>query len=61
MIDTEMNSQFSEEDLEEIRQDIPADYIASVEEAAQMIFHAATAPSYLTGQILTFSGGWHLS
>lgn len=59
MIDTDMNREFSEEDLELIREEIPADYIASPEEAGSMIFHIASAPSYMTGQIITFSGGWY--
>ena len=59
MIDTEMNAEFDEEDLALIKEEIPADYIASPKEAAQMIYHVATAPSYMTGQIITFSGGWY--
>jgi 3-oxoacyl-[acyl-carrier protein] reductase len=60
MIDTEMNSEFNAEDLEMIKEEIPADYIAAPEEAAHMIYHAATAPAYWTGQISTFSGGWYI-
>ena len=59
MIDTEMNAEFDEEDLALIKEEIPADYIASPKEAAQMIYHVATAPDYMTGQIITFSGGWY--
>lgn len=59
MIDTDMNREFSEEDVEMIREEIPADYIADPKEAAQMIYHTATAPEYMTGQIITFSGGWY--
>ncbi|MDD4370310.1 MAG: SDR family NAD(P)-dependent oxidoreductase [Anaerostipes sp.] len=58
MIDTEMNSCFSEEEKQEICDEIPADYIASPEEAAQMIYHTATAPFYMTGEVITFSGAW---
>lgn len=59
MIDTEMNAEFDEEDLALIKEEIPADYIASPKEAAQMVYHVATAPNYMTGQIITFSGGWY--
>lgn len=59
MIDTEMNAEFDEEDLALIKEEIPADYIASPKEAAQMVHHVATAPGYMTGQIITFSGGWY--
>lgn len=61
MIDTEMNAEFDEEDLAMIKDEIPADYIASPKEAAQMVYHVAEAPGYMTGQIVTFSGGWYLS
>ena len=59
MIDTEMNSEFDEEDLALIKEEIPADYIASPKEAAQMVYHVAEAPGYMTGQVVTFSGGWY--
>lgn len=59
MIDTEMNQDFDDKDLESIKEEIPADYIAKPKEAAQMIYHTATAPKYMTGQIITFSGGWY--
>lgn len=60
MIDTNMNSEFDEEDLQMIQDEIPADYIASPKEAAEMIYHTANAPEYMTGQIITFSGGWYI-
>lgn len=60
MIDTDMNKEFDTEELAMIREEIPADYIASPKEAAQMIYHTATAPDYMTGQILTCSGGWYI-
>lgn len=59
MIDTDMNSGFDEEDLQMIKDEIPADYIASPKEAAEMIYHTANAPGYMTGQVITFSGGWY--
>lgn len=58
MIDTEMNDAYTEEEKEMIRQEIPADRIAGPQEAAEMIYHTCTAPRYLTGEIITFSGGW---
>ena len=59
VIDTEMNAEFDEEDLALIKEEIPADYIASPKEAAQMVYHVATSPAYMTGQVITFSGGWY--
>ena len=59
MIDTEMNAEFDEEDIALIKEEIPADYIASPKEAAQMVYHVAVAPEYMTGQVVTFYGGWY--
>lgn len=58
MIGTEMNGHFTEEELADICTEIPADRIASPDEAADMICRLAGAPSYLTGQVITFDGGW---
>ncbi len=58
VIDTEMNACFSPEEMEAVRQEIPADRIGSAAEAGEMIRHLAAAPSYLTGQIITMDGGW---
>lgn len=58
MIDTEMNGHFTEEELSGIRAEIPADRIAIPDEVANMICQLAEAPTYLTGQIITFDGGW---
>ena len=57
-IDTAMNKCFSEEDLEALRQEIPADRIGTSDEAAQMILNVLEGPEYLTGQIITMDGGW---
>lgn len=58
VIDTEMNACFSEEDLEALRAEIPADRLGTAEEAAQMILQIVNAPAYLTGQVITMDGGW---
>lgn len=57
-IDTEMNHFLSEEERTLLIDEIPAGRIASAEEAADYIYQVAHAPSYLTGQIITFDGGW---
>ena len=38
--------------------DIPADRMGNPEEAAEMLFLLASAPEYLTGQIIRLDGGW---
>ena len=58
MIATDMNSCFSEEDLQYIIEEIPADRIGQPEEVAKLCHMLAEAPEYLTGQIITIDGGW---
>lgn len=59
VIDTAMNGMLSPEDLESLRQEIPADRLGSPAEVAELIFRTATAPAYMTGQIITIDGGWY--
>lgn len=58
VIDTEMNHCFSPEEMEALREEIPADRIGSTQEAAQMIRQILNSPDYFTGQIVTMDGGW---
>ncbi len=58
MINTDMNSCFSEEDLQYIIEEIPADRIGQPEEVAKLCHMLAEAPEYLTGQIVAIDGGW---
>lgn len=58
VIDTEMNACFSKEDLEALKEEIPADRLGSAKEAARMILQVIHAPEYMTGQIITMDGGW---
>lgn len=58
VMDTDMNRCFSEEEMDALREEIPADRLGLPKEAAEMILHLANAPSYLTGQIITMDGGF---
>ncbi len=58
VIDTQMNAVFSEEDLEALRAEIPADRLGRPEEVALLAMKLLEAPDYLTGQIITMDGGW---
>lgn len=58
MIDTDMNKAFSDEEKAVIIEEIPAGKIASPKEVAEMASLILKAPDYLTGQIITFDGGW---
>ena len=59
VMDTSMNACFSEEDLENLRAEIPADRIGDPKEAAKLALLLADAPLYMTGQIITMDGGWY--
>ena len=58
IIDTEMNSHLTNEELEEIINEIPSDRLGTPDEIGQMVMSVITAPSYMTGQIITVDGGW---
>lgn len=58
VIDTDMNQCFSAEDMEVLRQEIPADRIGQPSEVAQMVVSLLDAPDYLTGQVIGLDGGW---
>ncbi len=57
VIDTEMNQFLSSDERSSLMNDIPAGRFGSCEEAAEMIYSVATAPTYMTGQIITMDGG----
>lgn len=58
VIDTEMNAQLDAEERTQLEYEIPAGRFASPHEAAEIIFQTAIAPSYMTGQIIGFDGGF---
>ncbi|MBE5859726.1 MAG: SDR family oxidoreductase [Butyrivibrio sp.] len=59
VIDTTMNSShLSEDELQALTEEIPADRLGRTDEVAQLALQLANAPSYLTGQIITLDGGW---
>lgn len=58
MINTSMNSSFSKEEIEEIKNEIPADRIGEPHEVGKLCMLIAESPSYMTGQIITMDGGW---
>lgn len=58
VIDTDMNRCFDETERAELADEIPAGRFATACEVADMAYSVTTAPDYLTGQIITFDGGW---
>lgn len=57
-INTEMNSCFGPDALKELAEEIPAGRLAAPEEVAQAALLLLKADPYLTGQVVTFDGGW---
>ena len=53
-----MNHCFSAEEMNALREEIPADRLGQPEEVAKLVLQLIQAPTYLTGQILTLDGGW---
>ena len=58
LIDTDMNSHFSEEDMNAIISEIPADRIGKPQEVAHLALQLTDGNNYLTGQIIGLDGGW---
>lgn len=58
MIDTDMNSCFSSDDIASLTNEIPAGRMGTPTEVADLVLNLLTAPSYLTGQVIRLDGGW---
>ena len=59
VIDTGMNrSHLTDQELKDLMEEIPAGRFGRPEEVGELVRLLLKAPSYLTGQIITMSGGW---
>ena len=58
VIDTRMNACFDAEERAELENEIPAGRFADPSEVADFVQQLIDAPSYLTGQIISFDGGY---
>ena len=58
LIDTDMNKCITENDLQDVINEIPADRIGKPEEVAKLALNICTGNDYLTGQIISLDGGW---
>lgn len=58
LIDTDMNSHLSKEDLDDLVASIPADRIGTPLDVAKTVLSLVNTSDYLTGQIITLDGGW---
>lgn len=59
-VETAMMSQFTEEDKEILKSEIPMGRLGDPEEIANgVVFLLSNDSSYITGQVLSINGGWH--
>lgn len=62
MIDTPMNSHLTGEDVLEIEEEIPLKRQGDPKEVAECVyFLASDMADYITGQVISVSGGWNIS
>lgn len=57
-VDTDMNGWMSTEDRAQLEDEIPYGRMCTPAEVADFVRLLAAAPTYLTGQIIRFDGGW---
>lgn len=57
-INTDMNNQLDEAERVALEEEIPYGKMATPEEAAMCILNILNMPSYLTGEVVKFDGGW---
>lgn len=58
IIDTDMNSFLTKDDIQCVIDEVPAGRIGTPEEVAKLVFDTANTSNYLTGQVIKFDGGW---
>lgn len=59
VVDTSMNSNFTHEEKDRIKKEIPIGYFASGENVADLAFFLSSAQSkYITGEVINLDGGW---
>jgi 3-oxoacyl-[acyl-carrier protein] reductase len=60
-VKTKMLDEFTEEELDDLKEEIPLGRLGMPEEIADAVsFAASERASYITGQILSVNGGWHV-
>lgn len=58
-VQTDMMSSFSEEEIRQLEEEIPAGRLATAEEISSLVYFLALPESgYITGQIISPNGGW---
>ena len=59
-VDTRMNGHLSDEERSELADEIPAGRFATAADVAKQAAIILESDVYMTGQIITFDGGWYL-
>lgn len=59
IIDTDMNKEYSEEEIEEIRKDIPLEKIGSPQSISKCV-RWLIEDDYTTGEVVSINGGWNM-
>jgi 3-oxoacyl-[acyl-carrier protein] reductase len=60
VVETPMMSQFTEEDKDMLKSEIPMGRLGNPNEIANgVVFLLSNESSYITGQVLSINGGWH--
>ncbi|MCR4716407.1 MAG: SDR family NAD(P)-dependent oxidoreductase [Lachnospiraceae bacterium] len=57
-IDTKMNAHLTDEDRNSLKEEIPIGRFADAKEVGEAVLTLSQMSNYLTGQIITFDGGW---
>lgn len=57
-IDTTMNGHLEPDEVSSLEEEIPFGRMATTKEAAQCVSNLLNMPSYLTGEVIKFDGGW---
>lgn len=57
-IDTDMNNRLNYTERADLETEIPAGRMGTPAEVADFVYKLYSANSYLTGQVITFDGGW---
>lgn len=59
IIDTSMNNKFSEEEINDIKEEIPLERVGKPEEISKCI-EWLLEDNYTTGQVISINGGWNI-
>ena len=57
-VDTDMNRNLSPDEVEAVKEEIPANRLGAPEDIAMSVMGLLKSSAYLTGQVVTVDGGW---